>query len=59
VSPACGKVIDALLAHSELNTAQLKVAAGIGSRTVSDSIFKLNKLGLITKNGGRFSLKQF
>jgi len=57
VSPACGKVIDALLQHGELNTAQLKVAAGIGSSTVSDSIFKLNKLGLISKNGGRFSLK--
>lgn len=57
VSPACGKVIDALLEHGELNSVQIKVAARLGTSTVSDSIWKLNKLGLITKNGGRISLK--
>jgi len=57
VSPACGKVIDALLVHGELNSVQIKVAARLGTSTVSDSISKLNKAGLINKNGGRFSLK--
>jgi hypothetical protein len=58
LSPACGKVIDALLLHGELNSVQLKVAARLGTSTVSDSISKLNKAGLVNKNGGRFSLKQ-
>lgn len=58
LSPACGKIIDALLTHSELNSAQLKVACRLGTSTVSDSIYKLNKAGLINKNAGRFSLKQ-
>jgi hypothetical protein len=57
LSPACGKIIDALLTHSELNSAQLKVACRLGTSTVSDSIYKLNKAGLINKNAGRFSLK--
>lgn len=57
LAPGCGKVIDALLVHGELNSAQIKVAARLGTSTVSDSIYKLNKAGLITKNGGRFSLK--
>lgn len=58
LSPACGKVIDALLLHGELNSAQIKVAARLGTSTVSDSVYKLNKAGLINKNGGKFSLKQ-
>jgi len=57
LSPACGKVIDALLLHGELNSVQIKVAARLGTSTVSDSISKLYKAGLINKNGGRFSLK--
>jgi DNA-binding transcriptional regulator GbsR (MarR family) len=55
--PACGKVIDALLLHGELNSVQLKVTARLGTSSVSESISKLNKAGLINKNGGRFSLK--
>jgi len=56
--PAVGKVIDALLLHGELNQVQIKVAARIGSSTVTDAVYKLNKAGLINKNGGRVSLKQ-
>jgi len=55
--PAVGKVIDALLVHGELNQSQIKVAAQLGTSTVSDCIYKLNKAGLINKNGGRVSLK--
>jgi len=55
---APARVIDALLGHGELNVAQLKVAAKMANQTVYDAIHRLNKLGLINKNGGRFSLKQ-
>ena len=54
---APARVIDALLGHGELNVAQLKVAAKMANQTVYDAIHRLNKLGLINKNGGRFSLK--
>lgn len=54
---APARVIDALLQHGELNVAQLKVAAKMANQTVYDAIHRLNKLGLINKNGGRFSLK--
>jgi hypothetical protein len=54
---APARVIDALLQHGELNVAQLKVAAKMANQTVYDSIHRLNKLGLINKNGGKFSLK--
>lgn len=55
--PAVGKVIDALLTHGELSQAQIKVAAQMGTSTVSDSVYKLNKVGLIEKNGGKVRLK--
>lgn len=55
--PAVGKMIDALLLHGEMNAAQLKIACRIGSSTVTDGIYKLNKAGLIDKNGGKVKLK--
>jgi len=57
LSPACGKVIDALLLHGELNSVQIKVAARLGTSTVSECITRLNKASLLDKNGGKFSLK--
>jgi chromosome segregation ATPase len=54
----CAKVIDALLLHSDLNTQQLAIAIGLHRTTIPALIHKLNKAGLINKNGGRFSLKQ-
>ena len=56
--PAVGKVIDALLLHGEMNHSQIKIAARLGSSTVTDCVYKLNKAGLINKNGGKVSLKQ-
>jgi chromosome segregation ATPase len=56
--PGCGKIIDALLIHSDLNGTQICVAAQIGKGSLHGLIYKLNKAGLINKNGGRFSLKQ-
>lgn len=52
------RVIDALLQHGELNVAQLKVAGKMATQTVYDSTSKLNRLGLLNKNGGRYSLKK-
>lgn len=52
------KLIDALLLHGEMNTSQLSVATGFHRTTIPAHVFKLNKLGLLNKNGGKFSLKQ-
>jgi transcription initiation factor IIE alpha subunit len=53
----CAKVIDALLLHGEMNTQQLAIACGCNRNTIPNLILKLNRAGLINKNGGRFSLK--
>ena len=50
--------IQALLEHGEMSAIQLKIATRSGQQTVYDTIHKLNKLGLINKNGGKFSLKE-
>lgn len=55
---SAARVIDALLVHGEMNVAQLKVAAKMATQTVYDAASKLNRLGLINKNGGRYSLKK-
>jgi hypothetical protein len=49
--------IEALLEHGELNSAQLKSLTHSGTSTVPQIIYKLNSLGLINKNGGKYSLK--
>jgi len=51
------RIISALLLHSEMNTQQLAIAVGCNKQRISEGIVKLNKAGLINKNGGRFSLK--
>jgi septal ring factor EnvC (AmiA/AmiB activator) len=51
-------VIQALLEHGEMTAVQLKVATQSGYSTVSEVLSKLIGLGLVTKNGGRYSLKQ-
>jgi len=50
--------IDLLLLHGEMSAANLKAAAHCSSDTVYQTIYKLNSAGILTKNGGRFSLKQ-
>lgn len=54
----CAKVIDALLLQPGMNTTQLAIAIGTHRNNVPNLILKLNKAGLINKNGGCFSLKQ-
>lgn len=51
--------IQALLDHGEMTSAQLKVVTHSGTSTVPQIIHQLHQLGLIQKNGGRFSLKRF
>ena len=51
------KVIDALLVQGDLNTQQLAIATGLHRVTIRGLICKMNKAGLLNKNGGRFSLK--
>lgn len=50
--------IQALLEHGEMTAVQLKVATHTGTSTVPQVIYKLNHLGLINKQGGRYSLKE-
>lgn len=52
------RVIDALLLHREMNTPQLAIATGYHRTSIPAMIYKLNKAGLLNKNGGRFSLKE-
>lgn len=56
--PTCGKVIDALLLHSDLSIKQIEATAHMGRRGVYEATARLGQLGLTAKNGGRFSLKQ-
>jgi hypothetical protein len=55
---AAARMITALEEHGELSVAQMKVAGKMASQTVYDAASKLSKLGLINKNGGKYSLKQ-
>ena len=52
------KIIDALLLHREMSTPQLAIATGYHRTSIPAIIYKLNKAGLLNKNGGRFSLKE-
>ena len=52
------KIIDALLLQSDMNTQQLAIATGVHRNSIPAMIYKLNKAGLLNKNGGRFSVKQ-
>ncbi len=51
------KIIDALLLHGEMNSQQIAINIGIHRNNVPGLIYKLNKAGLIRKNGNNYSLK--
>jgi hypothetical protein len=56
---APAKIITALQKHGKADTTQLCILIGTNRRqTVHDAIHKLNKSGLLDKNGGQFSLKK-
>jgi|HubBroStandDraft_6_1064221.scaffolds.fasta_scaffold294408_2 hypothetical protein len=50
--------IRALLDHGEMTREQIKVATKSGNTTVSDTISKLKGMGLVEKNGDKYSLKE-
>jgi hypothetical protein len=51
------ELIDLLLLHGEMNRNQVMAAMRCGKDVVRVTVSKLNVAGLLTKNGGRFSLK--
>lgn len=50
--------IQVMLEHGEVTVQQFKVMTHSGTSTIPQIIYKLNKLGLINKNGGKYSLKE-
>lgn len=52
------KAIDALLLHGAMTQTQLRIHVGCATGSVSDLVYKLNKAGIINKNGGKISLKE-
>lgn len=50
--------IAAMQEHGEMTVQQFKVSTRSGSSTIPQIIYKLNKLGLIQKNGNRYSLRE-
>ena len=51
--------IEALLTHGELSNTQLGIVTGTTRKqTIYDTVHKLNKAGLLNKNGDKYSLKQ-
>lgn len=56
---APAKLIEAMQLHKEVTVEQLVVLTQITRKqTIYDAIARMNKSGLINKNGGKFSLKQ-
>lgn len=53
----CAKIIEAL-GHGAMTQTQLSIATGINIKNMSTYIYKINKAGLISKNGNEYSLKE-
>lgn len=53
----CGKIITALQLHRSMNQAQIAIATRIDRRNVPTYLSRINKAGLINKNGNEYSLK--
>jgi len=49
--------ITLLLEHGAMTTAQLVASAHCGKTKVRNVIYRLNKAGILSKNGGHYSLK--
>jgi hypothetical protein len=58
LDPQCAKAIDALLLHGEMNQTQLRLHIKCAKGSTPGIVFRLNRAGLINKNGGRISLKE-
>lgn len=56
---AAAKIIDILHLHGELTQDQLRIHVGTSRmQTIYDAVSRLNKAGIINKNGGKISLKE-
>jgi hypothetical protein len=56
---AAARIIDILHLHGQLDQTQIRIHLGTNRiQTVYDAVSKLNKAGIINKNGGRISLKE-
>lgn len=51
-------LIDALLVHEEMSAVQLRVAMKCHINSVYECTARLQKMGLVNKNGGKYSLKE-
>ncbi len=57
LGPSCAKVIDALLLGGEMSVKAIMVSAKMGPNTVYQATSKMGQAGILSKNGGKFSLK--
>lgn len=56
---AVATIIDALMLHGSLTQTQMAIHVGTSRKqTIYDAVSKLNKAGIITKNGDNISLKE-
>lgn len=56
---AAARIIDFLMVHGELTHTQIRIHLGTNRmQTVYDAVSKLNRAGLLNKNGDKFSLKE-
>ncbi len=52
------KLIDAFLLHGEMTAAQIAIAIHVNPKNVAQVVHKLNRAGLIQKNGNLYALKK-
>lgn len=55
---SCAKVIDALILGGEMTAKGIMASAKMGPNTVYQATSKMGQVGILTKNGGKFSLKK-
>lgn len=56
---AVSAIIDALMVHGQLTNTQMAIHVGTNRKqTIYDAVHKLNKAGIINKNGDYISLKE-
>lgn len=58
LGPSCAKVIDALILGGEMTVKGIMASAKMGPNTVYQATSKMGQVGILTKNGGKFSLKK-
>lgn len=58
LGPACAKVIDALLLGGEMSVKGITASAKMGQQTVYQATSKMGQVGILVRNGSKFSLKK-